>query len=60
MPLRPIIGARAFDKWVVDFVRPINPPSHPTRAQYILIAIDYLTKWVEAKATQKKDARTTA
>ena len=29
------------------------------RSQYIIVAIDYLTKWVEAKATQRNDARTT-
>ena len=60
MPLRPMMGARAFAKWGIDYVGPINPPAHKTRAQYIIVATDYLTKWVEAKATQKNDARTTA
>ena len=60
MPLRPIIGAQAFAKWGIDFVGPINPPAYCTGAQYIIVATDYLTKWVEAKATQKNDAWTIA
>ena len=60
MPLRPMMGARAFAKWGIDFVGPINPPAYQTQAQYIIVATDYLTKWVEAKATPKNDARTTA
>ncbi|MCO5578912.1 hypothetical protein L7F22_032761 [Adiantum nelumboides] len=60
MPLRPVMGARAFAKWRIDFVGPIAPLAYKTHAQYIIVATDYLTKWVEAKATSKNDAKTTA
>ena len=60
MPLRPIMSARAFAKWGIDFVGPIKPPARGSGAQYMIVATDYLTKWVEAKATTKNDARTTA
>ncbi|MCO5593608.1 hypothetical protein L7F22_047623 [Adiantum nelumboides] len=60
MPLRPMMGARAFAKWGIDFVGPIAPPAYRTHAQYIIVATNYLTKWVEAKATTKNNAKTTA
>ena len=44
MPLRPMMGARAFAKWGIDFIGPTNPPAYCTKAQYIIVAIDYLTK----------------
>ena len=59
MPMRPMMGARAFAKWGIDFVGPIAPPTYRTHTEYIIVATDYLTKWVEAKATQKNDARAT-
>ena len=30
MPLRPMMEARAFAKWRIDFVGPIDPPTHRT------------------------------
>lgn len=35
------------EKWALDFVGPINPPSK--QKSHILVCIDYVTKWVEPK-----------
>ena len=37
-----------FDKWGMDFIGPIDPPSNGK--SYILVCIDYLTKWIKVKA----------
>lgn len=40
---------QAFQKWDVDFTRPIYPPSHHSHAHYIITSIDYLTRWAEVE-----------
>ncbi|GJS17838.1 reverse transcriptase domain-containing protein [Tanacetum coccineum] len=42
------------DVWGIDFMGPF-PSSHGNK--YILVAVDYLSKWVEAKALPTNDAR---
>ena len=45
MPLNPILVVQIFDVWGIDFMGPFPPSfSH----QYILVAVDYVSKWVEA------------
>ncbi|MCO5603819.1 hypothetical protein L7F22_057972 [Adiantum nelumboides] len=60
MPLRPMMGTRAFAKWGIDFVGLIAPLAYRMHAQSIIVAIAYLTKGVEAKDKAKNDAKTTA
>ncbi|GJT26695.1 reverse transcriptase domain-containing protein [Tanacetum coccineum] len=48
------IVCEIFDVWGINFIRPF-PSSQGNK--YILVAIDYLAKWVEAKALPTNDAR---
>jgi hypothetical protein len=58
-PLTPIIPLAPFEKWGIDFIGPISPVSSQKK-RYIILATDYATKWVEARATRKNDAQTLA
>ena len=48
--------ARDFAKWGMNFVTSIKTPTPRLHIKYMIVAMDYLTNWVEAKATPKNDA----
>ena len=60
MPLSINLATQPFEKWRIDFVGPISPTAINSQARYIIVAIDYFTKWAEARATRKADARSDA
>ena len=49
-----MMEVEVFDCWGIDFVGPF-PSSFGN--EYILVAADYVSKWVEAVATQNNDAK---
>ena len=56
-PLQTILEVEMFDIWGMDFMGPF-PSSF--RNLYILLAVDYVSKWVEAIPTRTNDARVVA
>lgn len=50
---------RTFDKGDIDFVGPINPLGKRIGSRYIITAIDYLTRWDEAKLVKDCSVATT-
>nr|GEX58203.1 reverse transcriptase domain-containing protein [Tanacetum cinerariifolium] len=54
MPQNSIQVCEIFDIWGIDFMGPFSSSSEN---KYILIVVDYLSKWVEAKALPTNDAR---
>ncbi|CAN6440892.1 unnamed protein product [Victoria cruziana] len=52
MPMTPMLVVDVFDVWGIDFMGPF-PPSFGHL--YILVAVDYVLKWVEAVATRTND-----
>eukprot|EP00253_Pinus_taeda_P004768 PITA_04768 len=47
MPLNPQMTLQPFEKWAIDFLRPIQPQGK-TGVRYIITAMGYLTRWAEA------------
>jgi len=54
MPLYPIIVCEIFDVWGIDFMRPFPNSSGNL---YILLACDYVSKWVKVKSTRTDDSK---
>ena len=54
MPLNPILVVVLFDVWGIDFMGPF-PSSF--RYVYILVGVDYVSKWVEAVPCRAADRR---
>ncbi|XP_070022068.1 uncharacterized protein [Nicotiana sylvestris] len=54
MPLQNILAVELFDVWGIDFIGPF-PYSNGHR--YILLGVDYVSKWVEAIALPTNDAK---
>ncbi|KAJ0954149.1 putative nucleotidyltransferase, Ribonuclease H [Helianthus annuus] len=54
MPMQPILVVDIFDVWGIDFMGPFP---NSIGNLYILVAVDYVSKWVEAIATKTNDHR---
>ena len=52
-----ILEVEIFDVWGIDFMRPF-PSSRGNK--YILVAVDYVSKWVEAVPSPTNDSRVVA
>ena len=54
MSMRPILEVEIFNLWGIDFMGPF-PPSDGK--EYILVEVDYVSKWVEAIPTMTNTHR---
>ena len=54
MPQSRILEVELFDAWAIDLMGSF-PPSHNNL--YILVAVDYVSKWVEAIASSTNDSK---
>ena len=54
MPLNPILVVKIFDVWGIDFIGPF-PNSFEN--EYILVAVDYVSKWIETIPCRSTDSK---
>lgn len=54
MPMNPISVVELFDVWGIDFMGPF-PPTFSFI--YILVAVDYISKWIEAIPCRNNDVK---
>ena len=57
--IKPIIQFRPMDMIGMDFVGPINPPCEATGNTYILVVIDYFSRFLFAVGLSRADQRST-
>ena len=57
--IRPIIQVRPMDMWGMDYIGPINPPCAATGAKYILIVVDYFSRFLFGRAVQEATMQST-
>ena len=57
-PLHPVIAVGPFARWGIDFTT--CTPASARGHKYIIVAVDYFTKWAEAMPTVKNDGETAA
>ena len=56
-PQNAVLYCEIFDVWGIDFMGPFPNSFGFT---YILLAVDYVSKWVEAKPTRTDDTKVVA
>ena len=56
--LHPVIAIGPFSKWGIDYMhcKPTSAGGHG----YIIVTVDYFTKWAEAMPTNVEDGKTAA
>jgi len=54
MPQSVILEVELFDVWGIDFMGPLPPYRNNI---YILVLVDYVSKWVEAVTTSTNDSK---
>mgnify|MGYP000167336717 FL=1 len=57
---QPVLPLEPFQKWGQDFVGSFKPVAAQTGNKYIIVAIDYCTKWVDSKALGDNTTLSTA